>query len=922
MNDLKNFEVVTMNDFCEISNRDILTRKPDHSLLRWAIVVSDSVRDRNESLDDENTMNKIIWTYPNNNEEEYLEQLQPKLKNLENKLGNNMGAINIDEMYEEFCGSVFECLERKPIKPISKRRLRKSKPWFNRDLWRLRKEFHGAERKWLKGKIERRKYIQSRNEYKREVEKAKHAFEKDLCAELDELEGRNPSKWWKKVKGLMGNDKYKVDFNKVVDCRGNLIEGKDKVFDIWTSHFNELLNNQDDQNNNTRDTDSELDVTGGSRGKFDELDRPLDKEEVEKAIRDVRLNAAPGQDMIIGKWVKNGVVTDFTFKFCEKCLELGQIPNAWRNGYIVPIPKGTSKGVPDPRKFRGISVLSVVYKIFCTVVKNRLIEVAESNGLLCEEQNGFRKGRGCVDNILMLSLLGSKYSKVGDGLRCGFIDLQKAYDSVNRDKLWDKLGKMGIKGKLLECMQSIYEDVTCTVKLGEECGKSFCVQSGLRQGCVLSPLLFRLYINELPQLLKDNGLGVKVDEGTKVPGLLYADDLAIFADSDDNLNKAFDVVNEWCKVCDLKVNVEKCNVIHFRRKKTEQTRCVFKIGEQIIQTTQSYKYLGVVLNEFLEDKAMISEALNKGRKALYEVIRMKRQIGQIGWRSFSKLFMSLVLPSMMYGCEVWGLMGKHGKQLERVQLTAIRNFLGVHSKFPIPALELEAGWLPIRWEIQLRAFRLWMKIERMGDNRLIKKIVRSTWEDSDWGIGIRKFALWFGVEEHEIRAKLFEGLNNYQVDSIVRSSIWRAVRGEWGEAVKNKSKLEWWRRELTESGDRLGEGRGGIVYIEDRSCRRLGAELRAGCCKLEVEMGRWRGNKRDDRICKLCGEGIEDEKHFLTICTKLDLHRVWMREEENLENLNEDEKSNMILKSLEMPKIARFVLNMWKSRKELLKFSK
>ena len=127
---------------------------------------------------------------------------------------------------------------------------------------------------------------------------------------------------------------------------------------------------------------------------------------------------------------------------------------------------------------------------------------------------------------------------------------------------------------------------------------------------------------------------------------------------------------------------------------------------------------------------------------------------------------------------------------------------------------------------------------------------------------------------------------------------------------------------MTESGDRLGEGRGGIVYIEDRSCRRLGAELRAGCCKLEVEMGRWRGNKRDDRICKLCGEGIEDEKHFLTICTKLDLHRVWMREEDNLENLNEDEKSDMILKSLEMPKIARFVLNMWKSRKELLKFSK
>ena len=277
-----------------------------------------------------------------------------------------------------------------------------------------------------------------------------------------------------------------VDFNKVVDSRGNLIEGKDKVFDIWTSHFNELLNNQDEQNN-TRDT--ELDVIGGG-GKFDELDRPLEKEEVEKAIRDVRLNAAPGQDMIMGKWVRKGVITDFIFKFCEKCLELGQIPNAWRNGYIVPIPK---KVCPTLENSEVLVYFRFYIRYSDTIVRNRyrLIEVAESNGLLCEEQNGFRKGtRVCVDNILMLSLLGSKHSKVGDGLRCGFIDLQKAYDAVNRDKYWGKLGKMKIKGKLLKCMQSIYKDVKCTVKLGEECGKSFCVRSGIHQGCILSPLLF------------------------------------------------------------------------------------------------------------------------------------------------------------------------------------------------------------------------------------------------------------------------------------------------------------------------------------------------------------------------------------------------------------------------------------------------
>ena len=80
----------------------------------------------------------------------------------------------------------------------------------------------------------------------------------------------------------------------------------------------------------------------------------------------------------------------------------------------------------------------------------------------------------------------------------------------------------------------------------------------------------------------------------------------------------------------------------------------------------------------------------------------------------------------------------------------------------------------------------------------------------------------------------------------------------------------------------------------------------------------------EDRICKLCGEGIEDEKHFLTMCTKLHLHRDWMREEEDLEHLNEDDKSDKILKNLEVPKIARIVINMWKYRswKEFLKVGK
>ena len=113
-------------------------------------------------------------------------------------------------------------------------------------------------------------------------------------------------------------------------------------------------------------------------------------------------------------------------------------------------------------------------------------------------------------------------------------------------------------------------------------------------------------------------------------------------------------------------------------------------------------------------------------------------------------------------------------------------------------------------------------------------------------------------------------------------------------------KLGWWKRELSRNRDSLGEGRGGILIIEDIHCRKLRAELRAGCCKLEVELGRWRGTKKEDRTCKLCGEGIEDSNHFLTICAKLEMHRVWMEEEDN-------KAGDMFLSKLKVPIVARNV---------------
>ena len=127
-----------------------------------------------------------------------------------------------------------------------------------------------------------------------------------------------------------------------------------------------------------------------------------------------------------------------------------------------------------------------------------------------EELGGFRKGRGCRDQIVSLMLLGqTKLATQEGGFLAAFIDFSKAYDRVCRKKLWECLRGYGVSGKFLVMLQALYLENSVEVKIGDKQSDHFPVNTGLRQGCVLSPLLFSLYINGLVVELKRRRCGVE-----------------------------------------------------------------------------------------------------------------------------------------------------------------------------------------------------------------------------------------------------------------------------------------------------------------------------------------------------------------------------------------------------------------------------
>ena len=124
-------------------------------------------------------------------------------------------------------------------------------------------------------------------------------------------------------------------------------------------------------------------------------------------------------------------------------------------------------------EFQGISLVPVLYKAMCGIVQERLTQVVGEKNLVAEEQGGFRRGRGCRDQSLTLTLLGQIKAMTRRGMFAGFIDFRKAYDRVDREKLWGCLESMGLGGHVSAFLKAVYTGTSSEVKVGEECNKPF-----------------------------------------------------------------------------------------------------------------------------------------------------------------------------------------------------------------------------------------------------------------------------------------------------------------------------------------------------------------------------------------------------------------------------------------------------------------
>ena len=168
-----------------------------------------------------------------------------------------------------------------------------------------------------------------------------------------------------------------------------------------------------------------------------------------------------------------------------------EVPKDWRKQLVIPLHK---KGAYDDcDNFRGIALLSVPGKVFCRVIQCRLKEKA--NQMLRENQCGFRKGRGCADQLFSLRMLMEQAREFHKPLFLCFVDLKKAYDSVNRDALWSVLQeRYRLPPKLVHILKALHQETQGAVRAYGRVSEEFLIRNGVQQGDVLAPTLFNLFL--------------------------------------------------------------------------------------------------------------------------------------------------------------------------------------------------------------------------------------------------------------------------------------------------------------------------------------------------------------------------------------------------------------------------------------------
>jgi hypothetical protein len=564
---------------------------------------------------------------------------------LQNQLKDITDQPSLDQAVKSWTES-FICLCRNSI-PNRKIKPRNTTPWIDREVRHQSNKKETRRRRAKKSNRQRdwAKYRQENNKLQALI----HTKHKDYVNQCAREINTNPKRFW----NLVNSNNKASGFPKEMELDQKKAVSDSEKANLFNDFFTSVFN--------LNEATSLPEIKKVINPRLTSLQ--VDHDMVRKLLVGLDANKALGPDKIPTKVLKecaSEVAESLTYLF-NKSLQLGLFPTPWKDANVCPVyKKGRKK---DIRNYRPISLLSIVSKVLERCVYQRLIEVLGKD--IHYLQHGFMKDRSTNTQLLLVYDFVNKIIDSRGQVDCIYLDLSKAFDSVSHRLLLHKLTTYGVGRALLAWIGSYLSNRRQRCNVGSQYSNWSKVTSGVPQGSILGPLLFLLYINDMPRAIASQDCYLA----------LYADDAKLYRqiiDNDDtmDLQIELDHITEWSNTWELNFNSSKCKYMRISRK-TLPIRTAYTMGQTRLERVNSFVDLGIIIQDNLLWDEHINNMIKRANRNLWFI---KRSIGIHATSDAKKtLYVALVRSILEYGTIIWTPISKQNlRHIESIQRKATK----------------------------------------------------------------------------------------------------------------------------------------------------------------------------------------------------------------------------------------------------------
>ena len=658
----------------------------------------------------------------------------------------------------------------------------------------------------------------------------------------------------------------------------NVEYGHNSLLEGWATHFEALSTPSESplSHDQQQIMDSYLDI----RSHHSDMPDPISEDEVATVIRSLPSRKAAGPDHLSNEHLKFGshLLPGLLSTLFNAILFSHHIPAAFKLSHIIPIPKGHNKDLTNPSNYRGISLLSAVAKVFEKLLLIRLTDLGTIK--LNPLQGGFRPGVSCLHSAFVFQeaifFLREKKKKAF----VAFLDVKKAFDTVWHAGLFVKLFQCNVPPYIWHILDVWYSCSISAVVWDSQVSRSFPIKQGVRQGSILSPLLYSIFVNALLDQLSTSSFGVSI-EGVFCGAPMYADDLALIGTSEVDLQNMLDIVSSYALMWHYELNAQKSAILVLGEssvsRQRNRSRREWTVGGDVIPECDSQKHLGILHTVYSTSIHRTVERCSAGRSAFFALNAVGSRFGCLHPTTSLKIY----IPIMLYGCEIWSLTRSEFVMLERVHRRILRTIQGLPLRCHSKALLHLMGFSSITSLIQQRQLNFVRSFASLPADSLPRLVLEKRFSGSPMKGSLPIFCT------------LLESLDLPSLPSIIEGSwsrkAWRRWVGNLCRSIEYSSFLdECSHLHLSDCMFPLGKpvphwtvtrGLPNLTRINNFRIRLL-----VGCDGLEADASRFRARRLpgitpNDPVCKLCMGGIEDPAHFIAHCPALSQARELLLQE-------------------------------------------